>query len=265
MAGIITLSISLILIFVLYLSVGIPYRIRKVLLYHFRNDAAKYHQILHTSFRYYNRLNAADKERFLWRTFQFVNSKKFHFVGMKGRDEMPVLIAATAVQLSFGWENFQMDFFRNIYIFRNDYYLEQYKAPLQGHVNRHGIYLVWPRFMRGVNGLEFNENLGLHEMAHAYCFVNFVTRCGIDKHFYKEFNRFLEKNFHLFYEIQNGRKTILGMYAGSNLHEFWAVCVEVFFESPVLLHHELPHLYHSLTHLLQQDPLRNLKKKTMVA
>jgi Mlc titration factor MtfA (ptsG expression regulator) len=265
MAGILLITVVLFLVFALYLVIGIPYRVRKLLLHHYRNDATAYHQILQTHFRYYNRLTPAEKERFVWRTFQFVNSKRFHYVGLKERDEMPVLVAATAVQLSFGWENFELSFFRDIYIFKNDYYLTQYKAPIQGHVNRHGIYLTWPHFVKGMNGMESNANLGLHEMAHAYTFVNFVTGCGVDKHFSKEFKRYMKVAKTIYLEMNAGRKTILGHYATLNMHEFWAVSVEVFFENPVLLYHELPELFQSLAKLLQQNPLNAIRKKTLSA
>lgn len=266
MPGLILITLLLLfLTFVLYLLFGIPYRVRRLLLHHYRNDAARYHEILKTHFRYYNRLSTAEQERFVWRTFQFVNSKRFHYVGLKETDEMPVLIAATAVQLSFGWETFDLPFFRDIYLFRNEYFLNQFTAPLQGHVNRHGIYLTWNNFRKGVNGMEQNTNLGLHEMAHAYIYVNFVTRCGRDKHFSQEFHRFLQVGNQIYLQIKEGRKTILGSYAGMNLHEFWAVSVEVFFENPVLFKHELPELFEVLTNVLQQNPLRAVLKKIQVA
>ena len=59
----------------------------------------------------------------------------------------------------------------------------------------------------------------------------------------------------VFNAIQEGRKTILGDYAGTNYHEFWAVSVEVFFENPIRLKHELPLLYDSMARLLKQDPM----------
>ncbi len=266
MTGIvIIISITAFFIFGIYLMIGIPYRVKRVLLRYYRKDASFYHQILSTHYKYYNRLSDADKERFLWRTFQFVNSKRFHFIGLREREEMSILVSATAVQLSFGMQNFMLDFFKDIYIFRNDYHYAHFTRPLQGHVNRHGIYLTWQHFVKGMNGMEYNANLGLHEMAHAYTFVNFVTRCGIDRHFYKQFKAYSAVARPLFQQMQNGRKTILGDYAATNYHEFWAVSVEVFFENPVLLRHELPELYEAISQLLNQDPLFFISQKRMVA
>ena len=41
----------------------------------------------------------------------------------------------------------------------------------------------------------------------------------------------------------------------SNLHEFWAVSVEAFFENPKGLKENMPDLYEALCRVLNQDPL----------
>ena len=42
-------------------------------------------------------------------------------------------------------------------------------------------------------------------------------------------------------------------YAKSNIHEFWAVCVEHFFEAPVQFKEQLPELYIAMCNVLNQD------------
>jgi len=64
--------------------------------------------------------------------------------------------------------------------------------------------------------------------------------------------------------MQNGYKNLLGDYAGTNYHEFWAVSVEVFFENPVRLKHELPELYKAMTKVLNQNPLEFASTKTTI-
>jgi Mlc titration factor MtfA (ptsG expression regulator) len=61
--------------------------------------------------------------------------------------------------------------------------------------------------------------------------------------------------------MQEGGKNILGEYAATNYHEFWAVAVEVFFENPVRLRHELGSLYEALAKTLNQDPIANVIPK----
>ena len=43
-------------------------------------------------------------------------------------------------------------------------------------------------------------------------------------------------------------------YGGRNMHEFFAVCVEHFFEAPVEFKNRLPDIYNHLCFLLNQDP-----------
>ena len=64
--------------------------------------------------------------------------------------------------------------------------------------------------------------------------------------------------------MQEGEKNLLGEYAATNYHEFWAVAVEVFFENPVRFRHELAALYDALAKTLNQDPVASLVPKQLV-
>jgi Mlc titration factor MtfA (ptsG expression regulator) len=55
--------------------------------------------------------------------------------------------------------------------------------------------------------------------------------------------------------MQAGETTLLDPYAATNYQEFWAVCVETFFERSTAFRRHLPELYFSLCSLLNQDPL----------
>ena len=59
--------------------------------------------------------------------------------------------------------------------------------------------------------------------------------------------------------MQAGQVNLLNKYAATNFEEFWAVCIETFFEKPVPFREQLPELYHSLCHLLNQDPTTSAK------
>jgi hypothetical protein len=123
-----------------------------------------------------------------------------------------------------------------------------------GHVDSSGIYLSWDNFLKGIHRADENSNVGLHEMAHALAYVNFITKTDEDKHFKKEFHQFSKVARPIFQEMQKGHKTLLGDYAATNYHEFWAVSVETFFENPFRFKYELPDLYMAMTKLLKQDP-----------
>lgn len=224
-----------------------------------------YHSIVSKYCRYFNRMGAEDQRKFLFRTFLFRRAKKFHYIEVSETPEMPILISAASVQVTLGLDKFLMGYFHDIYVLRDDYHYGFYSRPFQGHVDHSGIYFSWDNFIKGLRGQTPNCNVGLHEMGHALAYVNFITQTDEDKHFKKEFKNFSQVARPIFTAIQEGRKSILGDYAGVNYHEFWAVSVEVFFENPLRMKHELPELYEAMTRLLKQNPLEVLLNARVAA
>jgi Mlc titration factor MtfA (ptsG expression regulator) len=224
-----------------------------------------YHSIVAQNLKYYNRLSVDDQHRFLFRTWLFKKAKKFHYIEVEESAEMPVLISAVSVQLTFGLEKYLLNYFKDIYVLKDDYHYGFYSRPFQGHVDHSGIYLSWDNFIKGLKGLTPNCNVGLHEMGHALAYVNFITQTEEDKHFKKEFKNFSKVARPIFESMQNGAKNLLGDYAGTNYHEFWAVSVELFFENPVRMRHDMPDLYTALGSLLRQDPLEILTAGKLAA
>jgi Mlc titration factor MtfA (ptsG expression regulator) len=178
---------------------------------------------------------------------------------------MPILVSAVSVQLTFGLDKYMLNYFKDIYVLQDDYHYGFYSRPFQGHVDHSGIYLSWDNFMKGIKGLTPNCNVGLHEMGHALAYVTFITQTEEDKHFKKEFKNFSKVARPIFNAMQEGHKNILGDYAGTNYHEFWAVSVEIFFENPIRFRHELPELYNAISRLLRQDPIMVSANKRMAA
>jgi Mlc titration factor MtfA (ptsG expression regulator) len=214
-----------------------------------------YHSVVSHHLKYYNRLNLEEQRKFLFRTYQFQHSKNFHYIEVEQNAEMPILVSAAAVQLTFGLETFKLSYFDDIFILRDDYHYGFYSRPFMGHVDQTGIYLSWDNFIKGISGLTPNCNVGLHEMGHALAYVNFITRTEEDKHFKKEFHNFSKVARPIFTSMQGGVKNLLGDYAATNYHEFWAVAIEVFFENALLFRQELPELYTAMARVLNQDPL----------
>lgn len=221
----------------------------------FLAQEAWYHTVIAPHMRFYNRLNTEDQRKFLFRTYLFRRAKRFHYIEVNETAEMPILVSAVAVQLTFGLDKFLLNYFKDIFILKDDYHYGFYSRPFQGHVDHSGIYLSWDNFLKGIHGLASNCNVGLHEMGHALTYVNFITQTEEDKHFKKEFKNFSKVARPIFESMQTGKKNILGDYAGTNYHEFWAVSVELFFENPIRLRHELPGLYQAMSRLLRQDPI----------
>lgn len=215
-----------------------------------------YDSILQQYIPYYCHLDASLKDRFLKRTLVFMASKKFEFVQMEEEEHMPLLISAAAVQLTFGLKHYLMDHFNTIYVLKNDYHYGLFNVPFQGHVNDDGIYLSWNNFLRSYENYSDGDNVGLHEMAHALTYVNFTANNGVDEGFKERYWRFSKTGRAVFRRLQAGEITLLGTYAATNYHEFWAVCVENFFERPHSFKIQLPELYDALCNLLNQDMLK---------
>ena len=222
----------------------------------FTENETFYHSIVSKYIRYYNRLGLEDQRKFLFRTFLFRKSRRFHYIEVRESAEMPILISAVAIQLTFGLDKYMLNYFNDIYVLKDDYHYGFYSRPFMGHVDQSGIYLSWDNFIKGITGQTPNCNVGLHEMGHALAYVTFITETEEDKHFKKEFKNFSKVARPIFATMQEGRRNLLGEYAAVNYHEFWAVSVETFFENPVCFKHDLPELYQAMRNLLRQDPLR---------
>jgi Mlc titration factor MtfA (ptsG expression regulator) len=223
-----------------------------------------YHSIVSRYIKYYNRLNLEEQRKFLFRTYLFRKSRRFHYIEVQESAEMPILISAVAVQLTFGLDKFMLNYFNDIFVLKDDYHYGFYSRPFMGHVDQTGIYLSWDNFIKGISGQTPNCNVGLHEMGHALAYVTFITETEEDKHFKKEFKNYSKVARPIFTVMQEGGKNLLGDYASCNYHEFWAVCVETFFENPVRFRHELPDLYDAMVGLLNQNPLDFISAKTTI-
>ena len=221
----------------------------------YEDREVEYRNLLFHYNPYYRRLSEDLKDRFLMRTLLFRSSKTFHYHDIDEEERIPLLISASAVQLTFGLESYHLDYFRDIHILRDNYKYGLYNIPFEGHVSDDGIYFSWSNFERAFADYSDGQNVGLHEMAHALAYVNFVVKDGKDDAFAKRFNHFSLTGRKVFAKMQT-EPNMLGDYAATNYNEFWAVCVENFFERPFELQTNIPELYTQLTHLLNQDPLR---------
>jgi MtfA peptidase len=204
---------------------------------------------------YYQSLSAEGRDRFLKRVLLFVQSKRFEYIDMEAQESIPLLIGATAVQLTYGLDHFLLDYFSTIYVVRNKYTYGQTATPYEGHVSQDGIYLSWDDFTREYAEYGDGQNVGLHEMAHALTYVNFTSHEGRDPAFHDAFVNFSAVARPIFESMKAGHTNILNAYAATNYQEFWAVCIETFFERSSDFSSQLPELYTALCTLLNQDPL----------
>jgi MtfA peptidase len=205
---------------------------------------------------YYASLTPVLKQRFLERVTIFMRSKNFIYRGVEEASYIPVLISATAVQVTFGLKNYLLDFFTDIYVLGDTYLISSGSTEYCGHVSLSGIHISWPSFLRGFKNYSDNINVGLHEMAHAVAWDNkFDLTDKEDRKFKLRLEEFTEEGKLVFNALKQGQSHILDNYATTNFQEFWAVSVETFFENPRELKDKEAGLYREISELLNQDPL----------
>jgi MtfA peptidase len=215
-----------------------------------------HHDILHRYFSYYNHLSHEGKLKFLNRVSEFISRKKFFGMeGLEVKDEMKVLISASAIQLTFGLEKYLLEFFTTIRIYPRYFYSKLLKAELKGGASEAGVLMLsWEDFLLGYRHPHDNYNLGLHEMAHVLK-INVLKGKDFDEKFSFYLDEWLKIGDSEFKKLKKrDKKSLLREYGGTNQHEFFAVCIEHFFENPDDFKEELPDIFNHLCFLLNQDP-----------
>jgi len=216
---------------------------------------AEYNSIISQYISYFNELPDAGKKRFLERAIHFRGMKHFSYIGMEERKEIPVLISAAAVQITFGLEKYELPFFKNIYVMPDAYQRTGEKEIFVGHVSPEGIFISWKYFLQGYGDTTDNVNVAIHEMAHALEHESFINEADVDPDFRTDFDKLSGVSGPVFAGAIVNRASYLRNYAFTNMQEFWAVSVEAFFENPAGLKQSLPQLYGTLCDILNQDPL----------
>lgn len=219
-----------------------------------------YSFIIGSLFTYYNDLPAEEKRQFVQRVYQFKATKKFHFIGLENNDDTAILVSASAIQVTFGLKNYLLAHFKDIYVLADAYRMEDDEELYVGHVAPDGIYLSWKHFLHGYTNKSDNINVAVHEMSHALLYNNFFAQYGIDSHFRLNYEKFSNSTGPILADVITNRRSYLRSYAFSNLHEFWAVSVEAFFENPKGLKDNMPDLYEALCRVLNQDPMTSIKR-----
>lgn len=214
-----------------------------------------YSFVIGSLFTYFNELPEKEKRKFISRVHHFKENKKFHYIGLENNEDTAILVSASAVQVTFGLKNYLLSHFNDIYILADAYRMDEDEELYIGHVAPDGIYLSWKHFLYGYSNRSDNINVAVHEMAHALLYNNFFAQYGIDSHFRLNYERFSSSTGPILADVITSRRSYLRSYAFSNLHEFWAVSVEAFFENPKGLKENMPELFEALCKVLNQDPL----------
>jgi MtfA peptidase len=208
-------------------------------------------------FPFFRSLDSADKEKFIHRTRKFIYNKTFYLHTKDGFREMPVLVSASAVQLTFGLKDYLLHYFKNIHIYPEEFYRANHLGIcfLEGNVSNNTVNLSWKHFLKGYSEIKDGANVGLHEFAHAL----YYQKCIVENDSegtpvfisdFKDFSFYGARGFN----AEQSQNILYSNYALTNFQEFWAESVELFFERPKELKSKYPDIYKSIQLLLKQDP-----------
>ena len=214
--------------------------------------------ILAENFAYYQRLSPEQQRVFERRAIRFVRQKDFIGRGLEVTLTMQVLIAAAAVQLTFGLPEIVLRHFKRILIYPDKYYSTITHQYHKGEVNpaAQAIVLSWKNFTEGYASPNDSLNLGLHEMAHALEIENLIDNDEYDFLPPAGWEQWQQQAAEYRSQMNSGQPNFFRAYAATNDQEFFAIAVENFFERSTEFQQMVPELYDTLTLLLRQDPAR---------
>lgn len=215
--------------------------------------------ILESEFEFYQKLSPKLKKYFEHRVATFI--EKFPFFGKEGlqiTDQMKVLIASTAIMLTFGMRNYLFTIIDKIIIYPDVYYSKVNDNFHKGEFNPRmkAIVFSWKHFLEGYAISNDNLNLGLHEFSHVLHFqgqINSDTSATIFTATYEEIMEQVKRpnNYKRLVESNYFR-----IYAFTNQFEFIAVILEHFFETPTQFQREFPELFEKVKVMINfSEPL----------
>ncbi len=219
----------------------------------------EYRQVLARYNTFYQKLPPESKKRFERKVKEFILNKKFIPRNLsRVTKEMKAMIASAAVQLTFGLPEVTLLHFDKILVYPDDYYSVINQQYHKGEVNPRlkAIVVSWKAFVAGYANPRDGINLGLHEMAHALKLENIIQNG--EHHFFnlEEYKKWLQLAEAEMKKINRGEESLFRQYAGVNEDEFFAVCMELYFEQPHKLYKYNEELYKTLSNLLHQDTIR---------
>lgn len=203
---------------------------------------------------YFKNLSGAGKEKFIKRVKQVVHRLEFSAEGnIEADDEKRVLIAAAAVQITFGLNEYDIDSIERIKIFADDIYNPRSKVRYKGLTFLDGkMFISWKHYLEGIKVQNDGIDLALHETAHGLYILlkQFRGYESLDE----TLNEWYQYAYPQIDHNNDGKEEFFRKYANANIQEFFAICIENFFERPAEFQQKLPLIYGRLCTFLNQDP-----------
>ena len=213
-------------------------------------------EVLNKRISFYKELSDDGKARFINRLCHLIRIKKIVAKdNLILTEEIKIVVCAAMVQVSYGLRKYELDNIKGFYIYPTIFYSAILKAHLRGSTPPEGmISLSWKHLEHGFLVENDKYNLGLHEVAHALK-LSLKYAYDFDSAFASYLSRWEEFGNVEFLKMKRGNESFLRKYGGVNEHEFFAVCIEHFFEVPEKFQYNLPKIFYHLTVLLNLDPL----------
>lgn len=214
----------------------------------------QYLQPIQEFFPYYQRLSRQNQQKFENRVAHFIANKTFVPREMQEvTPEMKALIAASAIEISFGFKRYLFEDFYKIFVYPENFHYRDHKNRFRGFVSDRGVIaLSWRTFLDDYKVYNDGINLGLHELAHAMKLEK--LEINMDFSFYDNMEEWLDVAKEQMVRVQQKRSNTFRKRGGANNDEFFAVAVEGFFEIPEKMRERHPVLYDRMCQLMNQDP-----------
>lgn len=209
--------------------------------------------MLEKNIPYYKELEPSLKQRFEKRVTEFMAGKDFIIHSDIVYKEMPVLVSAASVQISFGLDEYLLPWYKCIQIYKEEYFAANSFRVLAGHVQGETVTIAWNHLLKGFDSPDDGANVALHEMAHALYYQHIIADRSSEEDFKHHFNEMMQEGEDVYAE-RASRQILFSDYAYKDLQEFWAESVEIFFEKPEQLKSCYPELFEIMKDLLKQNP-----------
>lgn len=194
--------------------------------------------------------------------------------GMKMTEEVKVTISGQACLLLLGLKHDYFYNVRNILVFPQHYaavhpsvdesgVVHEGPQSVLGHASYDGpVALSWISSREGGLNSHDGRNVVLHEFAHKLDFMDgFANGVPVlrNRASYPRWFKVMQREYEaLVASSDKGRVALLDDYGATNPGEFFAVCVECFFEKPSQMAKRYPALYLILKEYFGQDPVGRL-------
>lgn len=230
-----------------------------------RQEYLKVDSVLNRRISFYRKLSNDGRAKFVHRLQRLLLIKKFvEKDDLTLTHEMKIVVCAAMVQITYGMKRYELDNIKGFEIYPSIFYNRFMKVYLKGSTPPEGlISLSWKDLEHGFLIDNDKYNLGLHEVAHALK-LSLKYAYNFDTKFANYLETWESIGYKEFDKMKRGNDSFLRKYGGVNEHEFFAVCIEHFFEVPKEFKEHLPKIYHHLCILLNLNPL-NTKQDYLLA